>query len=114
MNIAITKKEFKEDVLKSMHLTVVQFKTEWNGACQIIAPIYEDLAKSYNGHVRFYTIDADKEKTVLKKYGITETPAILFFQNGNVVDYAFGLISRNTLISKIETALSQNKTSNNL
>ena len=107
MNTEITNKEFREEVLSSIDLSLVQFKTEWNGACQIIAPIYEDLARSYKGQANFFTIDADQEKNVSSEFGITETPAILFFQNGNVIDYAIGLISRNLLISKIETALSQ-------
>jgi thioredoxin 1 len=106
MNTEITNKEFRA-VLKSMDLSLVQFKTEWNGACQIIAPIYEDLAKSYKGQANFFTIDAEEERTVSNEFGITETPAILFFQNGALIDHAIGLISKHVLISKIETALSQ-------
>ena len=107
MNIEITNREFTKKVLKETQLSIVQFKTEWNGACEIIAPIYEDLAQSYKGIVKFFTIDAEKEKKVSGKFRINETPAILFFQNGNVVDYISGVISRSALISKIESALTK-------
>jgi thioredoxin 1 len=108
MNTKITVREFDQEVLKTSLLSIVQFKTEWNGACEIIAPIYEDLANSYKNVANFFTIDADKEKKVSGRFRINETPTILFFKNGNVIDYAIGLISKNILISKIETALSQN------
>jgi thioredoxin 1 len=108
MNTKITVREFDQEVLKAGLLSIVQFRTEWNGACEIIAPIYEDLASSYKNVANFFTIDADKEKKVSSQFCINETPTILFFKNGNVIDYAIGLISKNILISKIETALSQN------
>ena len=106
MNIEITIKEFEKEVLAGSHLSIVQFKTAWNGACEIIAPVYEDLANSYTNVAKFFTIDADKEKKVSNQFRINETPTILFFQNGVVIDYVIGLISRNTLITKIENALS--------
>ena len=109
MNASITMKEFNKKVLEGTQLSVVQFKTEWNGACEIIAPVYDDLANAYKHVANFFTIDADKEKKVSSLYCINETPAILFFQNGAVIDSVIGLISRNTLILKIENALSQNK-----
>ena len=46
MNASITIKEFNTKILEGAKLSVVQFKTEWNGACEIIAPVYEDLADS--------------------------------------------------------------------
>lgn len=109
MNTEITIKEFETEVLPSSHLSIVQFKTAWNGACEIIAPLYEDLANSYANVIKFFTIDADKEEKISSRFRINETPTILFFRNGVVIDYAIGLISRSILISKIETALSNTK-----
>jgi len=102
-------KEFNSTVLTAKQLAIVQFKTEWNGACEIIAPVYDDLANLYKHVANFFTIDAEKEKKVSRLYRINETPAILFFQDGEMIDCVIGLISRNILISKIENALSQNK-----
>jgi len=109
MNASITMKEFNKKVLEAKQLSIVQFKTDWNGACEIIAPVYDDLANSYKHVANFFTIDAEKEKKVSSLYRINETPAILFFQGGEMIDCVIGLISRNILISKIENALSQNK-----
>jgi thioredoxin 1 len=109
MNKMIGKKEFKIEVVESLHLSLVQFKTEWNGASQIVSMIYEDLAKSYKGSANFFTVDAEKEIHLGKEYGINEIPTILFFKSGKVIDYASGLIPKNVLITKIENALSSSK-----
>jgi thioredoxin 1 len=84
----------------------VQFITEWNGPSQIISMIYADLSNSYNGSVKFYTVNIEREKQLSDTFGIMEVPTILFFRNGELIDHAVGLISKNALIAKIEAALS--------
>jgi thioredoxin len=106
---AIGRKEFTTQVVDSITLSLVQFKTEWNGACQIVSMIYEDLAKAYKGTANFFTVDVEEEVHLGKEYGINEVPTILFFKSGKVVDYATGLVPKNVLISKIENALSLSK-----
>lgn len=91
--------------MKPQKLLVVQFKTEWSGACQILQPLYEELAKHYGGVVEFFYVDADADTHLLTQYGIKEFPTILFFKNEKIIDQAKGLVSRNKLIAKIENAL---------
>lgn len=106
MKKMITQKNFEEEVLGSMVLSLVQFKTEWSGSSQILSMIYDDVAKSYDGMANFYTVDFESETALVSEYGIRESPTILFYKNGELVDHAIGLISKSVLISKIENALS--------
>jgi thioredoxin 1 len=102
----ISKKEFRKEVIGSTDLSLVQFKLEWSGACQIIAPVYEELASSYKGQAKFFTVDVEKETGLDDEYGVMELPTILFFKRGRVIDHVSGLTPKNILISKIENALS--------
>lgn len=102
----VSKNEFARVVIESQKLSVVQFKVDWSGACQIIAPVYKELAEYYNGRVNFYTIDVEAEKDLLMQYGISELPAILFFREGEIVDFIGGLVPKKVIASKIENALS--------
>ncbi len=97
-----------KEVVSNMTLSLVQFKTEWSGASQILSPVYDELAKSYKGTVNFFSIDMDEETTAATEFGVTEVPTILFFKNGRVVDHVIGLTPKNVLITKIENALAQN------
>ena len=99
------KNRFTREATKNETLTLALFKTEWNGACQIVSTIYEELAKSYQAHAGFFTIDHEEEPALGREFGIQEVPTILFFKNGQLVDHAVGLTAKNELISKIESAL---------
>ena len=70
MNKAIGKKEFESCVVESIILSLVQFKTEWNGACQIVSMIYDDLASAYKGTANFFTVDVEEEILLGKEYGM--------------------------------------------
>lgn len=106
MNRTISRREFKTEVIESMSLSLVQFRTEWSGACQIISPIYEELARSYKGQAKFFTVDVEEETGIDHEYGIMELPTILFFRRGQVIDHVTGLTPKNVMITKIENALS--------
>lgn len=108
MTRGITKNEMKKEVMTESQLSLVKFKTDWSGTCQIVEPIYQDLSESYKGVINFFTVDVETEKGVEAEYGILELPTILFFKSGKIVDYAVGLTSRNILISKIENAIAGN------
>lgn len=108
MNLHINGKELKKEVAENLNLLIVHFKTEWSGACQILAPVYNDLANVYKGTAKFFTVDAEKNRAVLHEFGVIEIPTILFFKNGEVIDYVSGLASKNVIISKIENALTSN------
>lgn len=105
MNQMISKTDLRKEVTSSNGLSIVQFQKEWNGVCQIIAPIYEELAKSYKGQAKFFTIDVEKETGVDLEFGVMEIPTILFFRNGEIIDHVTGLTPKNIMITKIENAL---------
>jgi thioredoxin 1 len=113
MKKELTKADFERLVINRTHLTIVKFKTEWSGACQIIFPIYDDLANTYHSKADFFIVDIDKEQSILSQYGLFELPAILFFKDGKLIDHAIGLISKSNLIHKIEKALTNETNHNN-
>ena len=102
-----TKNNFKKKVTHGNRLSLVQFKTDWNGASQIVSMIYKDLAKAYKGMADFHTVDFENELSLVQEYGVAEVPTILFFKSGKMIDHAVGMIPKNVLITKIEKALSK-------
>jgi thioredoxin 1 len=105
MSRTITSALLQKEVINNSYLSLVHFRTDWNGACHIIAPVYEELSRSYKGMADFFSIDVEQESDIAKELGVREIPTILFFRDGKVVDYVVGLIPRTILITKIEHAL---------
>lgn len=84
---------------------LIHFRTEWSGACQIVAMMIDNLADSYRGRVAFHTTDIEEEAATAATYGITEVPTVLLLKGTEVVAHSVGSISRQELIDKIERTL---------
>lgn len=100
-----TLSDLENQIISSYGLLLVRFCAEWSGSCQIMESIYEEVSKKYKNEAVFYKVDIDKSPLLKIKYGITQLPTFLFYKNGVYIDFVKGLISRETLIEKIENAL---------
>jgi thioredoxin 1 len=85
-----TDANFKEQVLDSEKLSVIDFWAEWCGPCRAISPVIEELAKEYDGKVNIGKVNVDHNPQISMDYGITSIPAILFVKGGLVVDKLVG------------------------
>ena len=102
MYTQITQKNFKKEVMQQPGLVVVKFYADWSGLCQMMMPVYNQVAGSYSSAAGFYSVDVDNSPELKEQFGVMELPTVLFFRNGNVVDYVAGAVSKNAYITKME------------
>jgi thioredoxin 1 len=102
MAVELTDVNFKEKVLDSDKLSVVDFWAEWCGPCRAIGPVIEELSKEYDGKVNVGKVNVDHNPQVSMNYNITSIPAILFVKGGQVVDKLVGAQPKANFVKKIE------------
>ncbi len=101
----LTDTNFKEKVLDSEKLSMIDFWAEWCGPCRAIGPVVEELAKEYEGKVNIGKVDVDKNPDLSVQYGITSIPAILFVKGGKVVDKLIGAQPKSNFVKKLQAHL---------
>ena len=52
--------EFKQEVLESKKLSIVDFWAPWCAPCKMIAPILEDISREYDARLTIYKINIDE------------------------------------------------------
>lgn len=57
---------------------IIDFYTTWCGPCKRLAPILEELAKTYDKKLYIYKIDAEKELELAYYFGINSYPTLIF------------------------------------
>ena len=83
---------------------VIDFWAEWCGPCKMLNPVFAAASEELKGKINFAKVDIDSETDLAQMYDILSIPHILFIKDGEVVDRSVGLISKDTLLSKIKNA----------
>lgn len=102
-DVVFTDKNFKDEVLQSKGLVMVDFFATWCGPCKMMAPIIDKLSEAYKGKVKMGKLDVDENPETSGQYGIQSIPTIIFFKNGEMVEQLVGFQSEEALKKKLDT-----------
>jgi thioredoxin 1 len=96
---------FEQEVLLSETPVLVDYWAEWCGPCKMIAPVLEDVAKSYAGRLTVAKLDIDANPDVTAKFGIRGIPTLILFKGGKPAAQKVGALSKSQLTAFVDSNL---------
>jgi thioredoxin 1 len=117
----LTKREFKEKIFdysyskewnyKGTSAAVIDFYADWCAPCRMVSPLLDELSVEYEGKVKVYKINTEKEPEVSKAFGISSIPTIMFIPANGKPTLIRGAQSRFALKGYFERLLPGEKVS---
>lgn len=84
---------------------LIDFYADWCGPCKAVAPVLEDLSKTYAGKVNIYKIDTEAEQQLAGMFGIRSIPSLLFVPREGKPQMSVGALPKDALIKAIDEVL---------
>ncbi|OQX81649.1 MAG: hypothetical protein B6D64_01830 [Bacteroidetes bacterium 4484_276] len=85
----LTKETFKEKiwdfdknpeewVYEGSEPAIIDFYADWCKPCKMVGPILGEIAKDYDGKIKVYKIDTQKQRELAAIFQVTSIPAFLY------------------------------------
>ncbi|HVI40947.1 MAG TPA: FAD-dependent oxidoreductase, partial [Anaerovoracaceae bacterium] len=77
--------QFEELLTTSDTPVILDFFSDDCPPCDVLAPIYEKMAEKYGDYIKFVKIMRQENRELALKLGVTGSPTVLFFKNGEEI-----------------------------
>ena len=103
----VSDNNFKEEVIEKSKekIVVVDFWASWCVPCNMLAPVLDEVVKSYGDKVTLAKVNVDECSKTANEYSINAIPAIKIIKNGEVVEEFEGMAPEDSIRKKIDSAL---------
>jgi thioredoxin len=104
--IEVTDATFDAAVRQADVPVLVDCWAPWCGPCRMIAPTMDQLAAESNGRYLIAKLNTDENRQVATEYRIDAIPTMLIFHHGQLVDRIVGLLPKQAILARLESAAS--------
>lgn len=98
-------KSFDRLIVESELPVLVDFWAEWCGACKMVSPVIQRIARDLKGKIITVKVNVDKKQDLAARYSITGIPTIMLFHRGKILMRQSGALSHEILRAEIEKQL---------
>ena len=105
MVMELNKENFGKEVKESETPVIVDFWASWCGPCKMMAPVFEEVSKDYEGKLKFAKVNTEENQELASENGIMSIPCLVIFKDGKEADRIVGAMPKDTLKQEIDKRL---------
>ncbi|WP_101772844.1 thioredoxin [Peptostreptococcus faecalis] len=90
----INGQDFIKNVKEGKGLAVVDFFATWCGPCNMLGPVFAEIAEEKKDDAYFAKVDIDQSMELAQEFSVNTVPTVIFFKDGVEVKREVGFIPK--------------------
>lgn len=78
-------------------ITLIDFYADWCGPCKIMAPVFLELEKEYQGVVEFKKVDVETNGEMAQQFHVMSIPTFVILKDGKEVSRKMGAMPKEVI-----------------
>ena len=99
--VNVSDQSFKDDVLSSDKLVLVDFWAAWCGPCRMVAPVLDEIATEHAETLTVAKLDVDANPVTSRDYQVLSIPTLILFKGGEPVKQIIGAKPKAALLADL-------------
>lgn len=87
--VMLTADNFKEEVLETSGLILIDCYADWCGPCKMMAPILEEIAEERQD-VKVCKVNVDEQPAIAQAFKVSSIPLLIVVKDGSIVQQSVG------------------------
>ena len=87
--VMLTADNFKEEVLETSGLILIDCYADWCGPCKMRAPILEEIAEERQD-VKVCKVNVDEQPAIAQAFQVSSIPLLIVVKDGSIVQQSVG------------------------
>ena len=97
--IKLNNMNFKNEVLESDKVVLVDFYADWCGPCKMMSPIVDEIANDLGDKIKVCKLNVDDAQDIAFEYNVMSIPTLIIFKNGQVINTIVGLREKEEIVN---------------
>ena len=99
--LKINNENFRNEVLQSEKVVLLDFYDDWCGPCRMLGPIIDEIAAE-NPNIKVGKVNVDENMELANQFKVVSIPLLVVIKDGEVVNKSLGVSPKEEILALLK------------
>ena len=98
--INVSMNNFRQEVLESEKIVLLDFWAPWCGPCRMLGPIIDEIAQEHP-EIQVVKVNVDEEQELASEFQVISIPSLFVLEKGKIINQSLGVKPKQQILDML-------------